>query len=270
MPKPIKLPPHIKEIVEQNKKKGDTFEYLPAGVSYGGFIYYYIFYHNSRTYLLIREDGVVPLFNEVEQIIKLCANIVGLTHQMDIHGGRYTRRLTRLMYTRVLRRLSSIDQVCRPSMPQELSNALDTFKSVCKEIIDYQKQIKEAYLSSRNITHQFVKKGVVTLEDRDRLRSCHLQLVRSLYYQNMLQLNSYQEREKLIRYLASRITLSRPRLWLEFQELRWHHNHMMNRLEPGDKEIIEEGERVIFHGEEFEDDKKVLDEIYASTLNPKT
>jgi hypothetical protein len=86
----------------------------------------------------------------------------------------------------------------------------------------------------------------------------------------MLQLNSYQEREKLIRYLASRITLSRPRLWLEFQELRWHHNHMMNRLEPGDKEIIEEGERVIFHGEEFEDDKKVLDEIYASTLNPKT
>lgn len=84
-----------------------------------------------------------------------------------------------------------------------------------------------------------------------------------------LPLAPMQEREKLIRYLASQITLNRPRLWLEFQELRWHHNQMINRLEPGDKEIIEEGERVIFHGEEFEDDKKVLAEVYVSTLNPK-
>ncbi len=98
-------------------------------------------------------------------------------------------------------------------MPQEIKNAFDTFKNVAAEIIVYQNKIKEAYQKSQKTTNDFYEKGVINLEDQDRLRSCHLQLVRSLYYQ--------------------------------------------------------EGERVIFHGEEFEDDKKVLAEVYVSTLNPK-
>ncbi|SEM77859.1 hypothetical protein SAMN05444955_1022 [Lihuaxuella thermophila] len=87
------------------------------------------------------------------------------------------------------------------------------------------------------IDAQLFDTKIVTLELNQKLDWYHSEISRSAFWQNTVQVDTYEDRKKLLQYLSSQISAFDLKLWFVLQELRFHHNQMLNRNKMNKKDI---------------------------------
>ncbi|OYD06137.1 hypothetical protein [Paludifilum halophilum] len=146
---------------------------------------------------------------------------------------------------------------------------LKTFKQVAQTIIDRQREIELTVNKGEKYIEGITYKKV-NIRDREELASLQIQLLRCSYEQNHVQLETYHERQELIRWAQKNIPIWNIRLWLAYFELKTYHQRMLSKYklsleEIRDKRVVED--RIA--GQPDPDDEKTFREIISKTINPK-
>lgn len=260
-------PPEVMRVIERYQKPGDTPEIFPCFIKYEGKKYVDLRYLPSDTFLIVKADGVVPSFEEAKPILEFTSNMSGLNRIVYTTVEEFVKSKTIRLYTRLLKVLDKIDQNLRHQMPREIETALDTFIQVAQQAIYYQKEIEKYYKLSDELICETERRQLITSKDRQKLNDYTTKVGESVKSQNFIQLESYDQRKKFMKYLVKRVIL-RPDLWWYTYELYFNHRHMYNHLTAEDKRIYDEVEETVYErGEYLASSKRTLQEVFNNCLN---
>ncbi|SMO80399.1 hypothetical protein [Melghirimyces algeriensis] len=257
------LPMHILEMAKRYEKKGENMEVFPAKMVMDGKSYYYFCYPPSWGQLIVREDGVVP---PVEEIKKVFIYSNGFNASVDAlgTGGESLRKRSMKKYTQLQTLLKKVEQLFQDiEAPDDVQESLASFQKAPDVIIKHQEVIERSVNSARKLTVDTRKRGVVTLEeDYPKMRGYQVEMVRSAYWQNMIQFRTAADREKVMEYLASIRSLSNWKAWWLYLQLKTYQKNMYTQAKnPKEYQEFQELGEEIFEDIPLGENKELLEEV---------
>ncbi|MCS1350897.1 hypothetical protein NXZ84_04850 [Mechercharimyces sp. CAU 1602] len=255
----VPLPDAVKRSMKEYQKEGEWTDHFFCKVRTNEGDYYEIIYRgvqNSRGFvkLIIRADGSIPHIDEIcqdnfEDVVWI-ANCTDGSSLFISRTGRKWSKYTVTPYTRIIKLLSRIQGDCWDEMSEDIKEAWQAYYQVAEVYIYEQKVIRECYRNGTKIRKRLFQTHITTLEDCRILERNRKKMVRSAYYQNHVQLKTYEDRKKLLRYLFSHTRWYQLRVWITVLELLHHHSRLLN-----EKKLTEEDRMEIENNHE-----KLMDE----------
>ncbi|MCS1350883.1 hypothetical protein [Mechercharimyces sp. CAU 1602] len=246
----VPLPDAVKKSMNKFQKEGEIIDHFFCKIQMGGMGYYEIVYNNVRdsskiAKLIIREDGSIPPIEEVcqdnfQDVVWIANSTDNACVAISKSGKKWSKYPT-YPYKRVMKLLSCIQNAFWNQMTQDIREAWKSYCKVAEVYIDKQKVIQECYEKGIKIDEKLFQTHVVSLEDCKELERYHMKMAHSAYYQNHVQLNTYEDRKKLLSYLFSCNKWFKWGLWLAILELLYHHSRLLNekKLTEADLKDIE-------------------------------
>lgn len=158
------------------------------------------------------------------------------------------------------------------AIPPDVQQASDHFKTVPKEFIDNQRIINEAITNAAKLADQTNTSGVVTHEDYKKMRGYIVSLTRAAYRQNEIQINTTDDRKKVIHYLDSNIkfSFSNIKRWQKLQQLKRLDAGMLSKENRNEVRDLENMRNDLFQYDFVSPEKykRSLELFYAKTRNP--
>lgn len=267
-----------KEFIPQNivntiklKRCSDSDDYsiLPLLIELNDVAYYYVHYKKSDRYLIIRRDGKIPNLEEAKPVIKMAAFFVAVSHAFENHGKDWAESNTVKVYSRVLSLLNKLESSLAKSESHQLNNLLHSLKKMAKTVIEQQRELQNVVERGTNHINAAVNKKVTT-QDRVLLEELQTQLLKCVYEQNNVQLETYETRKKALKLIRKELSFYKIRSWLAYLELKTHYQRMLSRDKLSyeklrDKEIVKKR----ISGKSDPDDERVIKSIISKTINPK-
>ena len=264
------VPQNILEIVKANRAHDrDQYGVLPIIIEYENKHYFYAYYKTSDRYLVVREDGEIPVFKEIESVIEMAPFFVAVSSSFYNYGDQWVKAKTIRKYQRIQRLLDTLEKGLQHRLTEEQRDFLNEFRQTAQTVIDWQQELEKVVEEGKKGIEK-IRYKVGSAKDHKRLDQLQRQLLKCVDEQNQVQLNTYKKRKRLIKSLWKSIPLLNIRLWFAFYELRMHHQRMLNWSKM-DREEIDSMEIVKrrIEGEATPNSNRKLKEIKASAINPR-
>jgi len=261
-------PDVVVKTIEEHKREGEWYEVTPCRFYVDGNSYYSVSYHFGNTvtgYIEIKEDGSVPPIQEIEKVSRM-------SHYLsNIHRALYSTaiRVARKRHLGFMRRSLSIlrwvERTMKQEMPPDIQQALEGFIKAPQTTIENHLRLKELVNNVDKEIKNIVKNGFVTTEIMDDLINQHYELWKCAAMQNYVQMNTYEDRKKLIQYLFQKKKIF-PAITLWFYHLRMHPDK--EKVKPKDREIMEDVLKVFIEGD-MEREERMFQKALEITRNPR-
>ncbi|SFG58070.1 hypothetical protein SAMN04488025_1523 [Planifilum fulgidum] len=227
------VPEAVKKAAAMYKKEGESENVGPSRAWVSGKLYYYSTYvrgkfnptKTSQGYLVIREDGTVPPFSEAKKPLRMINSTDGMFREILLAGPRYANRST-YNWEELERLLNRIQDILNEPLPPDIQTAFDVFRSIPRKALEKQQELREIVLDTEKMLHELSTHYVITEEFVQRLRSRFYRYIECLFIQHDVQVSTYEEREKFLGYLSSRVSITRFPFWWCYRRLKKHHQAM--------------------------------------------
>jgi hypothetical protein len=243
----VTLPPLVKQRIEEHKKEREYYVHFFCKILYKNQSYYLAQYTPQQGYIVVKEDGMIPPLAEIEPVLwmALSADSMAMTIQRT---GKIWAKATTRYHERILKLLNRIDRRLRSSMPLEIQSALDAFIEVSRTFIEKQEVVREYYQKGNELVEHLFETHELTQEIYDQLYKYKTEMWKAAYLQTKIQVDTYEVREKLLKYLFDHVSVTSPGLLMTELELNYHHRKLANphkkiadeikELEPYHEEIV--------------------------------
>ena len=264
------IPEDVKKTIEQYKRQGERYKYFPCRIEVYGNNYYGASYYLRQQvtgYITIKEDGSVPSLSneEVELATRVAFEMSNFNDALYRSGIRVARKRHLGFMRRTLSILRWVERTMKQEMPSEVQEALEGFIKAPKATIENHLRLKELVKKADQLISKKVKDQVVTPEDHKILKDYHYELWKCATMQNYVQMNTYEDRRKVISYLFHRKKIF-PAIVLWFYHLRMHPNK--EKVKPEDRRIMEDAIKVFIEGN-MEREERMFQKALDITRNPK-
>jgi hypothetical protein len=263
--RPFEVPRHVRDMVESKKRLGETYRFATAVIRVNEHDYYYASYHRgSETTgnIFVRSDGELPKTGEVIEAIRVAMGASTINNNFYQTGIWLTRRYLGFMkranrlLDRVLTRFTDA--------PHDVRKSIERFREVTEKVLEWH----EKYTAiSRQMDHKLKEIGekqILVPEDYEQLKEMHFQLGKLLFLQNYIQMQTYYDREKVIKFLFKQLK------WIWAARLLFFHFRLHPAdVKPKDRETFELAKRRYIDNQELETERIELEECLAMTRNPK-
>lgn len=257
------LPMHIFEVAKHYEKENENMEVFPAKMMMDGKSYYYFFYPPFGQLIVREEDGVAPPVEEIKKIFIYCHGFNASVHTLATTGESWRKRSMK-KYNKLKVLLQKVEQLFQDiEAPDDAQQALASFQKAPDVIIKHQEVIERSVNSARKLTVDTRKRGVVTLEeDYPKMRGYQVEMVRSAYWQNMIQFQTAVDRETVMDYLASIRSLSNWKAWWLYLQLKTYQKNMYTQEKnPKEYQEFQELGEEIFEDIPLGENKELLEEV---------
>ncbi|MFD1409982.1 hypothetical protein ACFQ49_17850 [Kroppenstedtia eburnea] len=264
------VPQNILEIVKANRAHDrDQYGVLPTIIDYNHTRYYYAHYETTDRYLVVREDGEIPVFKEIEPVVDMAAFFVAVSYSFYDYGDQWVKEKTIQKYQRIQKVLDTLEKGLQQRLTEEQRDLLNDFRQTAQTVIDWQQKLEYTVAEGKKGVDKITYK-VGSIQDHERLDQLQKQLLKCIDEQNQVQLDTYEKRKQLIKSLWKSIPLLNIRLWFAFYELRIHHQRMLNwsKMDQGEINSMEIVKRRIEGGMTPETYRE-LRAIKAVVINPR-
>lgn len=264
------VPQTILEIVKKNKVySSDHYSVLPSVIKHENELYYYIHYKVTDRYLIIRRDGLIPSLKTIDPVIDLAAFFVAASFSFNHYGDKWIKEKTIQNYRRIKKLLSTLEEGLQNCLTSDQMDLLHEFYYTAQTVIDWQKKLEKVVEEGKKRMIK-ITNDIATFKDKEYLHQLQKELGRCVYEQNQVQLNTDQNRQRLITIIWRKIPTFNLRLWLAYFELKKHHQKMLDRSKMDAEEVQDtEALKRRIKGEWDPDSSYVLQEIKSRVINPR-
>lgn len=268
MIRPHNLDPKIRKVVERYTKEEEKWDVFPAKFFVDGAHYYYFAFDPAAEQMIIRDDGAVLPVSQIRKVALIANGYNTSIEALANYGERWAAKPIVSIYRGYIRALKRIKRYA-VNMPSELKKELDQMISLSKEVIDHQINIRKAVNAGGKLTVKTRKREIVTIEDFKKMRSYQLEVGRSAFRQNEIELETSEARERLINYLESEVSWRKWWLLFAYRELKYHDQRMYSKKrDPEEVKIMEELRKEIYNDYPIEQHPEA-DKYLACLRNPK-
>ena len=266
------VPEAVKKAVQMYKNIGEVENIRPSRAWVSGKLYYCAtFIHGkfdpNRTaegFLIVREDGSVPPFSEAEKPLRMIDSTDAMFREILLQGPHYANRPT-YNWKELDRLLRRIHALLNEPLPPDIQAAFDVFQSIPRMALEKQQEIREIVLATEKMFHELTTHYLITEEFVQKLRSQFYRYIECLFIQHDVQVSTYHEREMFLRYLSSRVSITRFPLWWCYRRLKKHHRAMTIT----NKEDLEAHEDVRNDMRREKNTEKHFEWVFSITRNPR-
>ncbi|MGA8943503.1 MAG: hypothetical protein WB502_12450, partial [Thermoactinomyces sp.] len=197
-------PEHIKKIIENYKKTGENVVIMPEVIKYHNQIYYGASYHKDREtrgYLILKEDGIIPLKNEIMEIFFIALGISTIYDAFfRIAVGQMKRRYHLVKWAnKVLKKLEQ--KYVKKS--EELKH-IQSYLKMTESTLQNQHKFKKFGLEQERLLFLVKNEGIITSDLYYKAQKLQSKMGRCLFFINYDQMQSYQDRKKAINFLIKK------------------------------------------------------------------
>lgn len=265
----FKIPDHILQIIKQHKLEGERYQTLPAVVRFQEKNHYCASYHKGRDVsgnIFILENGEIPPLEDIKEVLRSSVGTMYINNNFytQVVGFRGIAKRNLHFMNRALKLLKKVKDSLKPNAPIEIKQSVDAFLSVPETALKEQSILKQNAETVNNLLDEAAKKCVLTMEMYDRLKSLQYNIGQAAFNQNYVQMQTYDDRKKVISYLlkAGKI-VSALRLFLF--HLRLH----PATVSPKNQADYEIAAKKFLHHQELEEDEIEFQKCLKMTRNPR-
>lgn len=238
------LPEHIKEALKPYYKLNEAPDVFPSKFRIEDEEYYYFTFAPAAEQLIIRADGTVPSFYEVQKEA-LIFNSYNVSIETIVNiGNKWIKSGKDGKYRKLKVILNEVKEKLGPFSP-ELENAFQAYYTTANKIIEYQDMIEEAVERATAIWDRTNLEEIATHQDQIDMRNCIVDMTRAAYRQNEIQLNTEQERKQIWEYVSSKRWSKGFAGWSLYTKLKPYQNYMMKNTPENVKQANELGKMVL-------------------------
>lgn len=193
------IPEHIRDSLKNYYKENEKPDVFPSRFQINGEFYYYFTFAPAKEQLIMKDNGQVPFFHEVEREALIFNNYnISIEAIIDV-GSRWVKSNKRSNYEKLL----TILQDLKGKLPAELSSTYDTYVMTATSILEDQSVIEKAVQRATDIWDRTNREELATEQDQIDMRKCIVDMARAAYRQNEIQLRTERDREQIWNYVSS-------------------------------------------------------------------
>ena len=262
------LPESIKDSLKRYYKKNETPDVFPSKFKIENEMYYYFAFAPAAEQLIIKEDGTVPPFHQVQREA-LIFNSYNVSIETIINiGNKWVKSNKEENYQKLKIVLKEIKEKLGP-LPSELDSAYEAYFMTAEKILEFQTIINESVKRAKEIWDRTNLEELATEQDQINMRKCIVDMTRAAYRQNEIQLKTEREREQIWKYVSAKRWPFSFVGWNLYIKLMSYQKNMMKNTPYDVKEANEIGKMVLNDDlplEQHENAKGVL----RNLRNPKS
>ncbi|WP_066300883.1 hypothetical protein [Bacillus sp. FJAT-29937] len=262
------LPEHIKNSLKPFYKQNETPDVFPSMFKIDDEIFYYFTFAPIAEQLIMKEDGTVPSFHQVQKEALIFNSYNVSIETVANIGKKWAESGKKEKYQKLIEVLNEIKEKLGPFSP-ELENAFQAYYMTAKEIIEFQTIINESVKRATAIWDRTNLDELATHQDQIDMRNCIVDMTRAAYRQNEIQLKTEYEREQIWGFVSSKRWAKGITGMGLYLKLKPYQKDMMKNTSENVNQANELGKMVLNDDlplEQHENAKGVL----TSLRNPKT
>ena len=237
------LPEPIKAILKSYYKENETPDVFPSKFHVNNEVYYYFTFAPAAEQLIIRENGVVPPFHQVQREA-LIFNSYNVSIETIINiGEKWVKSGKRENYQKLIGILMEIEE--KLHLPSDLAGAYNSYKITAEKVLEYQVIINQSVQKAKEIWDRTNSEELATEHDQVEMRKCIVEMTRAAYKQNEIQLKTEKEREIIWSFVSSKRWPLNSAGWGIYFKLKPFQNNMMKNTPANLKQADELGKMVL-------------------------
>lgn len=260
------IPSKVLDALIPYKKNKSKIDQLGARLFYDDKYYYCFLLSPPVEYLVVREDGEIPAYDEVYKV-----NLISVAFSTSVGtlvdlGVQWSTSSTKKKYEKLIKTLSKVNETIKSKAPSDIQEALKKFLEVPNSIIKDQILIEEKVKAGVDFSDEVFKREVLTEEDQIILRQNIVDTTRAAHRQSMVQVEAESEIERVMDYLYTKIWTN-PKLFQYFISLKGYQKKMLSSEDPESMEVKAMKDEIAV--DEPLEEKEEMKDISNSLLNPR-
>jgi hypothetical protein len=237
------LPKNIESKVKKyfNPEKDFDYQVFPSKIFVDDKLYYSFIFRPSLETLLIQEDGVIPPKNEVKKVALFVSALNTSLHNISTIGFKWAKASDK----KGLRKLSMVIKKIKSELENKASadiiRAIESFQYVIEMTLKHQEIIEKSVENGLRLAATTNDREIVTEDDYKKMRKYNLDMVRSAYLQNEIQLETESDRRIVLKYL-----LRKPKYWPLYLYIMYHDMKMLSSRYPNKVREMQSIKNMIF------------------------
>lgn len=232
------IPENIQASLKKYYKESEKPDVFPSKFHINGEYYYYFTFAPAAEQLIMKDNGVVPFFHEVEREALIFNSYnISIETIIDV-GSKWVKSKKRSNYEKLLRILHDLKR----KLPPELSTAYHSYLMTAESILEDQSLIEKSVQRATEIWDRTNSEELATEQDQIEMRKCIVDMGRAAYRQNEIQLRTEKDREIIWNYVSS----NRWSVGLGlFYKLKAYQKNMMKNSQENIREAEEIGKMAL-------------------------
>lgn len=260
------LPREIKKIALRYKQDKDIMDVFLVKVIVNEIGHYVIRYLPSKASLVIREDGEVLPFDQAVNLV-LISFTLDKTADLLQNGLRWKR--DQRVFIGIKNTVKHFMKKYQKDAPAQVENAMKMFVELPDQIMEHQHKIEESVLEGIKYMKNMGYRGIVTEDDMNQIKKIRNEMLYHIYWQCEVQLRTEGDREKVLKYLDTKIPLwnifDKPIYWY----LKLQNRNLLSRKRyPNEVREMERIKKIVFDDAPLIDTKDAR-RILDGCRNPK-
>src|SRR5699024_342515 len=246
--------------------KRDT-GFMPMKLYYNNNYYIVFTLTPPLEYIVIREDGAVPFYEDARKITIIALGFDTKEKNMNNIGKEWLNSSAKVLFRRLIDILEGLKQKLDSDIRGDVLQSVNAFIEMAERSLHEQKEIERTVKEGLDYTENVKQQDVLTKEDEVYLEQNKEATMRAMSRKNMIQMKTYDDRKKVIGYLVRKMWTNPALLFYLLPLLRYQMNLRRNKGRKAKKarELIKETMEGRPSTEQIETDKEIMQGI----LNPK-
>lgn len=213
-----KLPKEIQEVADQHKIKREKYDVFPSKFYIDDDYYYCFLYKSNNEQLIIRDDGKVLPYKEIEKVAMTATAYNGAIMTVSGNGIHWVNVSTKKIYTDFVDRLIQVKNSVYNLSPETI-RAIDNIVQAARTIVEEQEKIEEYAGEAIRLIRRTNETEVTTERDYYQLRKYVQKIGWCGLRQNEVQLDTELDREKVLKELQSKAFIN-PVIFRHIRKIR--------------------------------------------------
>lgn len=252
------------EPYEENKRESIFFQ---LKVFYKDRYYFSCSLAPPLEYLVIRDDGTIPLYDEARPVSLLAIEFNTKDNNLNGIGKEWLNPSTKMMYENLLNILRQLEDKVNMVAPSDVIRSLNKFREMTEFSIKQQEEIMKTVKEGLQYLESINKKGVLVEDDVNYLDLNKDETMRALNRKQLNQMESDVDRKKILSFLFKRMWRKPVLFFYLLSLIRYQKNLRSNKGSEAEEQ--RKLKKRLDNGggspEQEEEDKDILNRI----LNPK-
>lgn len=261
------IPNHIKEALRPYYKDGEKPDVFPSKFEIHHQLYYYFTFAPAAEQLIMKDDGTVPYFHEIQDTALICNSYNVSIETIASIGKKWVESGKRENYEKLRNILRDAQKGLAP-LPPDVEAAFHSYLRTADQIIDLQNAVQEAVDDAIIIWDRTNLQELATQQDQIDMRKCIVKMTRAAYKQNEIQLQTEKDRERVWEFVSSRRWPFNMSGWSVYFKLRPYQKNMMKNTPSNIREAEEVGRMVLEEDLPLEQHENVND-VWQHLRNPR-
>ncbi|MCS1352441.1 hypothetical protein [Mechercharimyces sp. CAU 1602] len=265
-----KLPREIELIVQKYQGNNGAFGFLDLLVEYKGTNYYHIFFKGTNKHMIVDENGRLPWYEDCEPLVRQHRFLVYWNETILQRGLEQAKKHHQRIFSNKAKMLKRMKRKVESKMPEDVCLSMDRYITMAESIAEGRTILAKAVKESRELFLSCVDTNVLTEEKLEIQMENQRIYMEKGYREVMAQLDTYEDRKIVLRFLPWRIPIWRFDLWLILYYI-WAMHHLMLAKEARgmEKTVKEDMERFLFGDGKIRRLEVAVKDYWNKLLNPK-